>query len=400
MKNLFCFLFISLLSLGCTSRLQVSVKILDRSFLTESPAFWKEKIRPLEVKARENILSGNYEIIRRTIKANLDSSLNELSRRSMNPEKSRLEKLFRDSKIKAVKDSIDKLLDKLPPTLSPEIANTLKMGGNDIIDTTINFVIFQHRLALSTYDNSLVKPVQEAPSPEDYEIQTAKKLRESLYLLNLGFFRLSSLGEYLRWEIDRLTKEIIPNATKNNDYQVSVDDIVLTTKQITRKASPTAQPFLAIKNDPLASIVAGADKKYWRAVANSAKGKTAIGNSDIAIVMEQNGEYTVKGIRNDATQATKATFAVMNLTIDALAKYSGVDISSNPTDSTSTISGRIIKTDSDLRIIQNKTRAAHLKIFSAILTENAHLSDNATYKTSVNNIKSVFNSSKKTMLNQ
>lgn len=109
---------------------------------------------------------------------------------------------------------------------------------------------------------------------------------------------------------------------------------------------------ISIMNDPMASFVAKSPKKYWTkykpsfykddvenakeeksslrmARVNKTSVRTFLGNSDIAIKMDQPGIFVVKGARVDADEAIKASFDVLNQGIKYMAYASGVPVPSS-----------------------------------------------------------------------
>lgn len=79
-----------------------------------------------------------------------------------------------------------------------------------------------------------------------------------------------------------------------------------------------------LRDDPLAGVIAAADDQCWSGVFNRAWASSRFGNSDIAIKMEPSGDFTLKGIRLDASKVTQATFQALGQGIKLLAATAGV----------------------------------------------------------------------------
>lgn len=106
----------------------------------------------------------------------------------------------------------------------------------------------------------------------------------------------------------------------------------------------------SIINDPAASLIAQAPRRYWRkyhnrvnivtddpnaakksiqnARTNKVTVRTFLGNSDIAVKMESPGMFVVKGVRLDADAAVKASFKVLNQGIKYFAYANGIPVNS------------------------------------------------------------------------
>lgn len=447
---------------GCTARLSINMAILDRTYLLNSPSYWIEKVRPLEIKARENLLSGHYlslsdkaknetkksirqiatkinapkAIIENQISqqkstrdglqqnyAMLSDSVNmiaarigKLSRRNVT-QKNNLEKTRKKYQLQA--DSLRQLIAGYETRIKndsvrrdgltsiPDFTVNKLIGDMEkIVDREVNDVIKMHKLALSKHDHVILLPLckNKAVAECDTMQLVVDSLRSSFALASNGFIKLKGLGPYLAVEIKNLGSFLLLNdsTTTNKVLRDLEADIIEKTRPLANVTT-----LQSIQNDPLASIVAGASKNYWKAKTNLVRGFTSIGNSDIAAVTQPNGEYTIKGVRNDASEATKATFAFTSLTIEALAKYSGVVLpdkestgDNTDTDTLTTISGKIIKANSSLKRLNAKSEASKLNIFSSILNAESSMGDADKRKLAIEQIQLIFEENKKTLLNQ
>lgn len=447
---------------GCKASLKINMSILDRTFLLNSPSYWIEKVRPLEMKARENLLSGHYMSLGEKAKKETKKSIEQIAQKINRPKEAlktqikqqedrravsrqeyevamdsvssinvkigklsakkvrqrnnliKTRKTYQlqadsirqviarfDKKIKTDSDRLEELTSIPKSTLNILIGDMEK-----IVDREINDVIKMHKEALSKHDNVILLPLckNKAMAECDTMRLMIDSLRSSYALASNGFIKLKGLGPYLAWQVKDLGGFLlIADSTTTNEVLKGL------ASDIKEKTQPLANvsTLQSIQNDPLASIVAGADKDYWKAKTNWVSGSTTIGNSDIAVVTQPNGEYTIKGVRNDASEATKATFAFTSLTIEALAKYSGVVIPDRDTqdnsaeeDSMTTISGKIVVANSALKRLSMKSEAAKLNIFSSILNAESSMGDADKRKLAIEQIQLIFEENKKTLLNQ
>lgn len=86
-----------------------------------------------------------------------------------------------------------------------------------------------------------------------------------------------------------------------------------------------------ILDDPLASSVVYAPESYWQRPEsphgiNNTYAAGTFGNTDIAIKMEAVGDFTIKGVRLDASKITQATFAVARQAINTAAALYGIPL--------------------------------------------------------------------------
>jgi hypothetical protein len=85
-------------------------------------------------------------------------------------------------------------------------------------------------------------------------------------------------------------------------------------------------------NDPYASIVINAPSNYWEGVYNRTFGVGTLGDTDIAVRMESVGDFTIKGVRDDASKITSASFQGVQQAVKLAAAIYGVPL---PTPSSS-----------------------------------------------------------------
>jgi hypothetical protein len=81
-----------------------------------------------------------------------------------------------------------------------------------------------------------------------------------------------------------------------------------------------------ILNDPRAGAVIYAPGEHWTGVFNQTFCQGSFGNTDCAVKMEGLGNFTLKGVRLDATRITQATFSMTKEIIQAAAAVYGVPV--------------------------------------------------------------------------
>jgi hypothetical protein len=79
-------------------------------------------------------------------------------------------------------------------------------------------------------------------------------------------------------------------------------------------------------DEEMAGLVINAPCDAWRAMFNNAKGLGTGGNTDIAIKMQELADFTLKGVRVDATKVTQAAFQGVNQAVKIAAAAYGVPV--------------------------------------------------------------------------
>lgn len=179
-----------------------------------------------------------------------------------------------------------------------------------------------------------------------------------------------------------------------------------------------------IFNDPFASVVINAPDEFWQGTYNRTYGLGTVGNTDIAIKMESAGNFTIKGVREDASKVTPAAFQGIQQALKVAAAFEGIplpsaaasstgtsaatgglDASGNPKlGSNATATSEIATADSDLKAAQLKlvrSRAAALSILTAIVNDRVAITNTsgaadavAALAKAVSDIKATFTAAK------
>jgi hypothetical protein len=99
-----------------------------------------------------------------------------------------------------------------------------------------------------------------------------------------------------------------------------------------------------ILGDPLASYITKKENKIWKSIFNKTASWNVLGNADVAVILrstppdneEKSGDYnnnfTVKGVRLDAADATDAILTSMVQTVNFIANTSGMPLKNTGAD--------------------------------------------------------------------
>ena len=167
-----------------------------------------------------------------------------------------------------------------------------------------------------------------------------------------------------------------------------------------------------ILNDPLASSVVYAPEAYWQRAdpphgINETFASGTFGNTDIAVKMESIGNFTIKGVRLDASKITQATFAVGRQAIKTVAAVNGIPMPTGTNTASTGTTALYPETpvnifSPDVRIAAAdeaiiRRRLARLTVLETILIQRSVLIDPATdanatsaRATAVKTVKDVF----------
>ncbi len=139
-------------------------------------------------------------------------------------------------------------------------------------------------------------------------------------------------------------------------------------------------------NDREASLIVSAPNKAWKGQFGKTYGFGSGGNADIAITMQSLGNFTLKGVRNDASKVTAAAFDSIGLAVKLVAAAYGVPTGSigqsasgsASSDTTSAADDALTKADTSRQsaeIAVTQQRAAALQILGAIVQGTPSLED-------------------------
>lgn len=150
-----------------------------------------------------------------------------------------------------------------------------------------------------------------------------------------GFVRKDVAEETLEAAKEQHEQFVYPQADK--DLETRRDELFEEAKDDPRKAlvglresnaGAGDRALTSLDGDPLVAQVVHAERKCWKPAhpSNRARAVARGGNADIAIKMEKDGKFVVKGVRNDAEKVTEAVFKTATKAILLVAQASGVSI--------------------------------------------------------------------------
>ncbi|MBX2947200.1 MAG: hypothetical protein KF725_15320 [Cyclobacteriaceae bacterium] len=274
------YLFINiLLFTGCSSVLKIRVDVLNREALRKLPDFARLETEQLYVKLKTALDRNIFDNYRSDLKKLVRAGISKLE----------IDNVIAKSDTQEIITNIDRAIDKTLSSVTAEV----------------NIALAKYTLAYKS-DNM----------PLDY-LLIKNKLEDSVE----PFFQLKN---DIEMEIGHPIEGFdLFFAEKERELSLSVDELL---------------------NDLLASSVVQSPQRFWnrmkvkndfstvhtKANRKSAYSKTIVrtlmGNSDIAITMENKGHFTVKGVRLDATKVVEATFKGLIQSINFLAMTSGVSV--------------------------------------------------------------------------
>lgn len=326
MKRINYFVALLLLS-SCSSALKIRVEVLDREALRKFPEF-----RRLEAEQAYSKLKPFYD--------------------SLNRNRVRLKKI--------VKDGLDNL--QMHGTVAKSDVKPL----NDSLKKKIDVAFAKLSKDLGDALNQYVKLNEESKS-KDY--------------LNVKILFERAVAPYfdLKQQLEEDANHVIPGL-----------DVFY--KDARKKASVSDDDLL---DDVLTSSVVHSPYKFWRQVKvekdfsevkyrnrqrkqKSAYSRTLVrtflGNSDIAITMENKGHFTVKGVRLDAAKVAEATFKGLTQSIHFLAMTTGAPVKKDNSESTVLPElDSLTKLKASTTAIQKSFNESALALANVVLRQQADL---------------------------
>ena len=116
-----------------------------------------------------------------------------------------------------------------------------------------------------------------------------------------------------------------------------------------------------ILDDPRAATIIYAPSQYWGGHFNQTLCSASFGNSDCAVKMDGLGNFTIKGVRLDATNITQATFSVAREAIQMAAAIYGVPVPRATGTSTGSEAAPSVVTDLESPVKRERNAAAAMQ---------------------------------------
>jgi hypothetical protein len=273
----------ALLLSGC-AKLSVTVDVLDRERIPPEKRLESNVWLEAQRYASE-VESGFYERLERTLVAELDGVADMLFERKV---------------IAAAND--------------PEVRR-------DIADGIRSFGTRRTKAARQKSDEGLrlYESVRDPSAPD-----RTTTLTQALLALQDGRAQLRDIGSVVERD---LTEMLARNPGVDPQGLEKARDAITAALEDTRRLAQARHPLFGgftLFEDPLASWVVNSDEEAWRGGFNESYGAGYLGNVDVAIKMEADGVFTLKGVRLDASKTTEATFAVIRQSLNVVAAGVGV----------------------------------------------------------------------------
>ncbi|WP_177734748.1 hypothetical protein [Flavobacterium inviolabile] len=304
MKPILILLLGCMLLTGCMSRLKVTVEAANRDAVLA-----KHK----ELQQEKNS-SGDRKILNAIVALqNFTAKHSENSNAALITALTTLKKDMRAAEV------------------SPEVQKDIK----DYIDTTINTIANLQDQANIAYLNH--------NNPE------AKKLIKQAYLV------VTEFEQFLKESKKAVADEKIP-VINESLQQIS---------QAKEPLNGTERTRFPLLGDEMTSFITqgkSKDHDLWKGVFNKTVSFNLLGNSDVAVILRSNpterelksGDYnnnfTIKGVRMDAADATNATFNGLTQTMHFIASTYGLPLGQSGSEATTTTT---TATSTEDTIIQN-----------------------------------------------
>ena len=233
---------------------------------------------------------------------------------------------------------------------------------------------------------------------ESSQSQRDGMLKEANNLYLEGVQVLAALGPRLSNETREIVKRI---QEKHKEISAGwLGEITQFGQAMEQKGNEIAEGLIGeagILDDPRAGAIVYAPCEYWGGQFNETLCSGSFGNSDCAIKMDGPANFTIKGVRLDATNITVATFTVGREMIQALAAVYGVPLpksqaaaaggATQPAAAADVESPARRERDASTAIQQ--LRLARMAMFETIVGQRAMIKNAAERPAAVSTIKGV-----------
>jgi hypothetical protein len=361
----FAVVILAALLCSCGSTLKIKIDVMNREALRKQPGMIKLEVEQQYTRIKPLIDAESFNKYRASLKEVVDKRMDSLVTVGV---------LDAASK-PGIIDAIDKY-----------------------IDTNIQDVINKN--------NDGIKAYEEANASTD-----VKEIQKQLVLAKQSFGVAANTFDKMK---DGIEHEIASRLSDPNTALVGLN------QQVESAAPEYKISDDNIMNDVLTSTVVHAPNRFWKkygvesdftkvdykrkykkAPYSKTLVRTFMGNSDIAITMENKGHFTVKGVRVDAAKVVEATFKGLTQSIHFLAMTSGIPVgtATSAEDTPKAVVpgvSAVDKAKTDLDIQNRLFNESALNLVDAILLQQRNLvSTNAVQKkAAVNVVKSQFTAHK------
>lgn len=350
MKYLYLFLLPYILLLQSCSTMKVKVQVIDRDKIRHSPAVAAEIVTTAAEQVEANLNTGFYD--------NMREEFN-----------------------KAFREIINSDLD-----INDESAENLITQVEEVINKIINNTKRQYEDGLNAY--------YQADTGENSEEE-----KQRLYWKARSFFRLG----------DASLRDLAQQLYENFEVKLKLQETANALDGPKQKLQEELELIeTRLKDDPLLSVIIHAPDKYWKGNYNKTVARNFFGRSDVAITMKSWGDYTIKGIRMDASDIASNSFKAMNFGIKLLAGTLGLTTSGQQpqvfaeTEDSSKALPLINLEQQKIELEKGRQlrRMAAVGMLDAILSRTAYLQNEETVGEAVRDIKNIYDTYKPNLQEQ
>lgn len=270
---------------GCAN-ITVETAILDKSFWT-SPSWLDEQLRQRILKADASLVNGQFAEARR-------ADIQEI------------QEIFKRLEDKHFIE--DGSAGALAAQFSTEIIKAYEVAGEEFAQAASD-------LRARPGDGSA-----SLKTAEEHYKQGNKALDDLRVMIRIGLRDTSSR--------DPSPAPGQPAPTTQAVAQIKAEvaqDVDQTVGRIVKRQLKLIGEY-GLLDDPYASAVIYAPEAYWEGSFNKTFAHGGFGDIDVALKMEDVGQFTVKGVRNDTARVTQATFAVVQQSVQTVAALYGIPV--------------------------------------------------------------------------
>jgi hypothetical protein len=369
MSRINALLFIALLATGC-SQLRVQVSVFDLRRFENQEEFAEAVATAADARVEPLLASGQLDSARDSLRSQATALVQSLAttRPSANG----------------------------PVAVPQEVVDKLGGAFSRAIDNSFSNAIDDYRAGVAA-------AVGARNFPRGPLVGQYKERRQCFLAANANFeagdYELLKLGaelskatQSLRSTLPELYLELGMARGDAERRSRSDADAAKSLQQNVSRAVTSLIGRNGIVEDRYASVIVSADpEKYWRGTFNRTYGIGTIGNTDIAIKMDGLANFSLKGVRMDASKVTPAAFQGLQQVIKVAAAVYGVPLPSgsqavpagNGTTAGAAADGSANPLDTaesdrqqaELRLL--RSRAAALNILNAIVSRRAAITNPA-----------------------
>ncbi len=340
-------LVVNCLMTSCMSRMTVTVDTFDREALLNSTEYKASLYTAIEGEAQRvsGLLNPDFETYA------MDVTMEEVRKE--------LNKLVGISAAQAT-------VDRVARTINGNLVQAYQQARSHYTNSFTEYLKYFD--GKSDFNRSLALSQMEVGDFKKQEF--VDQLNISLAGIGLGAIQIEGFKVHLRSVLAEKTEAIV------STYGESIGDDIMASL-ITKAPEKYWNKY----KETVDITVAGSREKTKNVKAryNKTKVKAFMGNADIAIKMEDPGNFVVKGVRLDADEAIKASFKVLNQGIKYLAASSGMTTPGGSEGATENVSVPEINENKslqkELEILQSTSDVSIKTLLSTIFTQELILAD-------------------------